>query len=297
MSPLWMNLNERKNRPSPRPKCDETKYAQKISIKGMWLFISRWMEGSMTVEASVVLPLFLMFFLALGSAMEMIRLHANLEFALWDIGNRMSVYGHALTGSEENLIWSEAGDIALTYTYVKKEIENYLGTEYLDASPLVGGAEGLRFVESEIWDGGEDFEILVTYQVAPFGEIAGVKGFRMANRYYGHFWNGYRIPIEVFYTAENGEVYHKDAMCSHLFLSVTQVILPEAYTARNQKGEKYTPCELCEKTESGNWVYITEEGNRIHYQRYCSGLKRTVFEVSAEEAAGYRPCSRCVESE
>ncbi len=297
MSPLWMKLNERNNRPSPRQNRDGTKYAQKISIKGIWLFISRVQRGSMTVEASVVLPLFLIFFMALGSAMEMIRFHANLEFALWDIGNRMSVYGHTLSVPEEETLWSEVGDIALTYTYVKKEIENYLGKAYLDASPIVGGAEGLHFLESEIWNNGETFEVIVTYRVAPFGEIAGVKGFRMANKYYGHFWNGYRIPTDVLYIAENGVVYHKDAMCTHLFLSVRQVTLPEAYTARNRNGEKYRLCELCEKTAPGNWVYITEEGSKIHYKRYCSGLKRTVFEVSVDEVEGYRPCTRCTGEE
>ena len=289
MSPLWSFMIKIDTAPSPS-KRDETKCAPRI--KGIWLFTSRFEEGSMTVEAAVVLPLFLMFFLALGSAMEMIRLHGNLEFALCDIGRRMSVYGSYIARSEEGLA-SELGDLALTYTYVKKEIQNYLGEEYLEASPLVNGVEGLRFGESEIWDGGEHFEVLVTYQVAPFGELAGVKGFRMANRYYGHFWNGYEIPTDVVYVAENGEVYHVDAMCTHLFLSVRSVSLQEAYRSRNRNGERYGLCEYCEKLDAKNTVYITEEGNRFHYKRDCTGLKRTVYEISVEKTEGYRPCSRC----
>lgn len=267
------------------------------SIEGIWSFASRFTGGSMTVEAAVVLPLFLLFFLALGSAMEMMRLHANLEFALCNIGNRMSVYGYSLDAQEKNGLLSEVADIALTYTYVKNEMEEYLGTEYLDASPLVRGVDGLCFAESEIWENGEQFEVLVTYQVAPFGQIAGIKGFRMANRYYGHFWNGYEIPTDVVYVAETGEVYHMDAMCTHLFLSVRQVSLQEAYRSRNSKGEKYSLCEYCEKMEEKNTVYITDTGNRFHYKRKCTGLKRTVFEVPVNKTGRYRACSRCAGKE
>lgn len=274
-------------------KRDEAKEAHCKIIEGIWAFASRFTEGSMTVEAAMVLPLFLLFFLALGSAMEMIRLHGKMQFALCDIGNRMSVYGYALTMEEEEGFSSEVADIALTYTYVKKEIVDYLGKEYLEASPLVKGVDGLRFGESEIWNGGELFELLVTYEVAPFGEMAGVKGFRMANRYYGRFWNGYEIPTDVVYVTEHGEVYHIDAMCTHLFLSVRQVSLQEACQYRNHNGERYTLCEYCENSEQKNKVYITETGNRFHYKKDCTGLKRTVFEIAKEETDGYRPCSRC----
>ncbi len=319
MSPLWEKQKQKKRklkmihkRPSPRHRSDKRKYAQnrfvysflQSSIKGMSLFISRFCEASMTVEAAVVLPLFLIFFLALGSAMEMIRLHNNLEFALCDIGNRMSVYGYALTvpakeeeQKEENGWLSEIRDVAFSYAYVKKEIKDYLGEPYLEASPIVNGASGLDFWESEIWDGGEHFEILVTYKVAPFGKMAGVKGFRMANRYYGHLWNGYQIPTGVVYITENGVVYHEDEMCTHLFLSVRQVSLQEAYKSRNSKGEKYSPCEYCERIDVKEWVYITENGNRIHYKRDCTGLKRTIYEVSRDEVKEYTPCNRCVKKQ
>jgi len=297
MSPLWNGLKYRCNSLSPTLRRDETESARIKSIEGIWSLASRFTGGSMTVEAAVVLPLFLLFFLALSSAVEMIRLHGKLQFALCDIGNRMSVYGYALTMQEENALSSEVADIALTYTYVKREIEEYLGKEYLETSPLVKGVDGLRFGESEIWEGGEQFEILLTYKVAPFGEMAGIKGFRMANRYYGHFWNGYEIPIDVVYVTEHGEVYHIDAMCTHLFLSVRQVSLQEAYQYRNRNGESYTLCEYCEKSEKKNKVYITELGNRFHYRKDCSGLKRTVLEIPKEETDGYRPCSRCARKE
>ena len=43
-------------------------------------------KASMTVETALVLPLFCFFMIHMGSAIEMMRLHGNLEVALWDAG-------------------------------------------------------------------------------------------------------------------------------------------------------------------------------------------------------------------
>lgn len=303
-------------RPSPMQVDDADNSARYVrSVKRISLFISelRWVKGSMTVEAAVVLPLFLFFFLALGTAIEMIRLQNNMDFALCDVGRRLSVYGYALdeTGqsqevkgnveSEEAEWFSELKDLAFSYTYVKNELVDYLGKEYLETSCIVDGVNGIHFPESEIFGEENCFEIIATYRVAPFGELMGVRGFRMANRYYGHVWNGYEIPLEeadtkqdVVYVTEFGEVYHEDQMCSHLFLNVRQVGLQEAYESRNSNGVKYKLCEYCEKFELNGLVYITEDGDCIHYRRDCAGLKRTIYTITRKEAEGYAPCSRCV---
>ncbi len=45
-------------------------------------FFSRKVSAGMTVEAAIVLPLFLFFFLNMGCVIEMIRLHGNMQLAL-----------------------------------------------------------------------------------------------------------------------------------------------------------------------------------------------------------------------
>ena len=53
--------------------------------------------------------------------------------------------------------------IVLSYGYVKEEMTKYAGEDYLDASPLAYGAEGLQFWESKALDDDGEFEINVTY--------------------------------------------------------------------------------------------------------------------------------------
>ena len=61
------------------------------------------LAGGMTVEAAVVLPVFLFFFINLSASLEMIRLCGNLEYALHGAGNEVCLYGSLLTESMKDL--------------------------------------------------------------------------------------------------------------------------------------------------------------------------------------------------
>lgn len=278
----------------------------------------------MTVEAAVILPLFLLFFLNLAMSMELMRLHVNLEAALHEVGGQIAVYGaiaddfvgegDATAGkleesdaklgeAAEKSVLGSLGDHALgallSATYVRSRVIDSLGESYLESSPLSDGAESLQFLEST-WNQDEDtFDLLVTYQVSPLTGLVGFSPFRMANHYYGHLWNGYGIEnteeetVFVYVTA-SGTVYHRDSQCTHIRLSIRRASLAEALAARNTSGERYTPCEKCVKEGKPANCYITSEGNRYHASADCSGLKRTVRTISLKEAQKcYRACSRC----
>lgn len=250
--------------------------------------------AGMTVEAAVVLPLVLFFLLNLSCAIELIRLHGNLQMALWDTGSRLAVYGHALGDN----------DVAsfFTWFYVREQIVDYTGEEYLDNSPLKNGSESLMFWESDIFSSEDELDVIVTYSVSPWSSLAGFSPFRMANRYYAHIWTGYDIlegncdsreETDIVYMTENGEVYHESRNCTHLKLSIRQVSRTEAQIQTNEYGKKYSACEKCKPDLTTETLYITTEGDRFHSDRECSGLKRTVFSVPRSRVAGYRACSRC----
>lgn len=319
---------------SPSPKY--RKYSvlgfsiEKVSLPA---FLKVRIPAGMTVEAAICLPLFLFFFVNLGSAMEMMRLHGNLQIALWDLGNQMCVYGYAaenfgglnklnepdgldecdgLEVAEERDAdkrdwWHELGDIALTYTFVKNKLTDYLGETYLETSPLRYGQRGLQFWESDVVRAeddiaaGDTLDIVMTYQVSVPLEAPFVRPFRMINRYYGRLWTGYDLTgasndsnaQDVVYVTENGEVYHEDRNCTHLKLSIREVSMDEAEAARNKSGGCYTECSKCRKKVFRGTVWIGLEGDYYHYDRECPGLKRTIYTIPRRQAAQYRPCSRC----
>lgn len=317
MSFLWKRCSNMKllimqKRPSPTKNNHISCLAQSIefpmnklrehlSIKRISLFASCFSKNkipaSMTVEATIVLPLFLFFFLNLGSAIEMIRLHGNLELALWETGNRLTVYGHALDSG------NRLTGVALSYTYVKSQLIECLGEEYLENAPLSYGTEGLQFWETDIWKEDDTFEVILTYSVSPVSNVAGFGSFRIANRYYGHLWTGYQIPgtedgtgEQYVYITENGQVYHTNPSCTHLVLSIRQVSYQEALSGRNRQNERYGACEKCNKWGYRGSVYITEEGDCYHFERECPGLKRSISWVPVSQVENRRLCQRCKQS-
>lgn len=305
--------------PSPTDQDIGTSFAQNlkksaynfIEKASLCAFLTRKLHGGMTVEAAVALPVFLFFLLNLGCAIEMIRLHGNLQMALWETGHRLAVYGYALDDEETlrsmeaedgNSWWRGMAGIAFSYTYIKNQIVDYLGEKYLETSPLSRGTEGLQFWESEVLHHNDEMEIVLTYGVSPWCSLAGFLPFRMANRYYAHIWNGYDIvggsggneeELITVYVTETGKVYHMDRNCTHLCLSIREIAAGTEGSYRNENGGKYSECEKCRGETMAGVLYITREGDSFHYSRACSGLKRTVAAILLKDADGYRPCSRC----
>ena len=41
-------------------------------------------------------------------------------------------------------------------------------------------------------------------------------------------------------------------------------------------------------------VFITDQGNRFHYDLNCSGIKRTIYMIRLSEVGNRKQCSRCI---
>ena len=316
MSSLWKRYftPSNKNDSSPSPKLRKNLSPCNISFPehllntvksikriSLLILLKKSVKASMTVETAIVLPLFCFFMIHMGSVIEMIRLHGNLQVALWNAGRQVGIYENLISGeksshdSGKSELDGRLEATILSYTYVKTQIRKQLGEEYLKQTPLENGIDSLKFLEGEIKD--DVYEIIVTYKISPLVEMLGFRNFRMANRYYGHLWNGYEIPgtedtEDYVYITEGSEVYHTNRDCTHLSLSIQPVEelgIPKGYKA----------CEKCigRKSEDTTFVegiyYICPEGDCYHSDRHCAGLKRTVYRIPKERTDGYRECSRC----
>ena len=262
-------------------------------------------QGSMTVEAAIVLPLFLFFFLNILWIIEIYRLHSTLLSSLREVGRELSIYAYAydkiVQEEEDTGLEAFVENAAFSYLYVKGRVEELAGVDYLDASPLVGGSQGISYLDSSILQQGDIIDLTASYAVSPFIGIAGFRPAAFYSRYYGRAWTGYDVEgkngeetqVEYVYVAENAQVYHLERSCSHIQLSIREIDLEETEKIRNEYREKYTPCEICVEVGAGS-VYITPTGNRYHQRLECSGLKRTIMTMPRPEAEKhYRMCSRC----
>jgi len=281
--------------------CNKNSFIKEMSLFSFSKRKKNSMKGSMTVEAAIIVPLFVFFLLNLLGVMEIYGLHGVLTASLREIGRELTVYAYAYERivNEEDDEGLEAliENVAFSYLYVKERVEEFAGREYLDESPLTHGREGLCYLESSILQQDDIVDLVITYQVSSTIPVVGFSPAAFYNRYYGKAWTGYDVAKgedgEEVYVAENAEVYHLERDCTHLLLSVRQCTAAEVNGLRNDRGNRYRACEFC-STAGYEVLYITDNGDCYHGQIDCSGLKRTVFVMTKKEAEKYfGVCSRC----
>lgn len=263
------------------------------------------LKASITLEASIALPLFFFFFVNIMMLFNIIKVQCDMEAALHQTGNELCLYaydertGEDLLGIDTPAVSTVSG--ALSLFFVKSRIENYLGDE-LDNSCVTDGYSGLNLMYSRVMAGNDIVDIVVDYKVHPLIPIIGFKDFPVESRYYAHAWTGYDIggaenvnetEEEMVYVTQSGEVYHRDINCQHLRLTTRSIEFDQLSKERSADGSRYYPCEYCGGGICGGNVFITDYGNRYHSSVNCAGLKRKIYTIPISEVGGRRPCSGC----
>lgn len=262
--------------------------------------------ASMTLETSIALPLFIFFFVNIMTLFNIVKVQSDMEAALHQAGNQMSMNAFYLRYGEE-LLMGEANEKtemvagALEVVDARRTVLEYLG-EGIDNSCITGGSGGISFLQSRILMGNDIIDIVTDYKVHPLIPVVGFKEFAVESRYYGHAWTGYDIELgfgaeeteeEMVYVTEHGEVYHRSIGCEHLKTSVRSVGMPDLQTIRNKDGKIYKACEYCGYGIGAGNVFVTDYGDRYHSTTGCTGLKRKIYTIPISEVGGKRPCSAC----
>lgn len=257
----------------------------------------------MTVEASLILPIFMMLLMNLLSMIEVYRIHSSVAMSLWEEGRNVAKYLYLKEAGEEafdvlgemsserlGAIWTSLS----ARRQIIKDLENYPIWE-----KIVKSGENGFFVAGEIEESGI-VQIDCSYRIHPlFASLTPVSK-ELENHYYGHAWIGYVLDggktdeEEIWvYITETGTVYHKNRGCSYLNPSIRSVSAGEVGKLRNRSGAIYYECPLCDDLPAVSNCYITDYGTDYHRSITCSGLKRTIYAIKLSEAEGKGACSKC----
>lgn len=252
--------------------------------------------GTLTVEAAVVLPIFLMVMIAVLQFGAVMGTASKLGAALSDTGKTIAVAAYITKYGGDTEGVPEIAAAALTEAYAQGKVMSRAGdtSSIKNANMLLSS-----FLENE-----ETIDLVLTYRLrSPFGAVR-LPGNFFLKRARVRAWTGRSISGEdagdgegqggaYVYVTETGSVYHDDPDCTHLRLSIRLVDAGSLEFLRNKSGGKYHACEHCADASPMGMVYITNEGNRYHSSLSCSGLKRTVRQVAKDDIGSLRPCSRC----
>ncbi len=265
----------------------------------------RRLAASMTVEASIALPLFIFFFVNIMTVFNIVRAQSDIGAALHQTGNEMALMAFDMRFAQNSEDGAVTGADAIAGAagvfYARGRVREYLEGS-LDKSCVSGGAEGLSFMWSRILLGNDIIDLVADYKVHPLIPLIGFKEFKVRSRFYGHAFTGYDISMglgadegeeEVVFVTEHGEVYHRSTGCSHLRISARSVSFDSVSRERNNYGGKYYPCEYCGGSIGGGNVFVTDYGDKYHGSMGCPGLRRKVYTIKLSEVGGRPPCSLC----
>lgn len=272
-------------------------------------------RGAVTVEAALIMPLFLYCVVNMLTLFDAVRVQSTLYAALHQAGREIGIYafdarfgaemaaGFAGTNTGSGSGTLQTGANIVSTAYAASRVRDYMETYGGSLRCVEGGAGGIGYLRSGLFSDGDVIDLVADYKIRPLLRVFSFTAIPSEVRYYGHAWTGYGIPgtqsqqtqgqtEASVYIAKTGTVYHKNASCTYLNPSARTVDRSAVSAMRNDSGGKYYPCEVC-GGGSGGSVVVTTYGDRYHANPNCSALARTFKAVPLSQAAGYRPCSKC----
>ncbi len=242
-------------------------------------------NGSATVEASLILPIFIFAMLSVYSMAGSMKTKAVIYEAFMETGEYLGEYQYLYSKADGQAVINIGAAVLKFRGYLddKESVDNY----------VLGGSNGIVFTRA-YYDESDGYVYAdcvydLKVDIPLFGSVnIPVTESLRQKAYVGRLVDedGSNEQDPYVYIAENGTVCHKSRHCTYIKLSIREASLESV------KGS-YSPCELCVKRSGGRQtVYVTDYGDRYHNSLACSGLKRTVYRVRKSETE-LPYCSKC----
>lgn len=261
-----------------------------------------YLPASATVEASLVIPIYIYAVLAVTYIIQVIGIKTTVSQAAYSSIRQLSRYAYTaeLSGDEHNISKSSIKKLITSGMAKKYMLEKLLQGHDVERN-IKGGYGGVSVSVVDMYAAENEICMAISYEISNPFDIFGIGNVKISNQYAAAAWIGQeagkdeikdgRQDMYVYITAQ-GTVYHKDRDCTYLNPSVKQIGKEQLESIRNLSGGKYYLCERCAKRK-GSEIFITDYGDRYHYDKNCSGLKRSIFSVPISEVQDMRACSKC----
>ena len=289
----------------------------------------KYENASLTVEASFAFPVFFMAVLALCCIFRYLIVEYTVEKSMLSVARNLGQYPDIVSAANEkrdeyanSLLGSIAGkkipitgltvsDIAERTSdslVIGRLFENEIRKYPYACDSVVDGSEGFSCYGSVLFSDDETVLIKCSYKLKAPVSLLDIGTIRKSQELEYRYFTGYGAESQlvevteeneeeddrIVYITEEKVVYHLSLTCPSLNLVITSCAFADVSKKRNKGGGKYYPCERCAKGKRPDNVFISKDGDRYHYKRDCSGLKRTITEIGLKEASKTRrACKRC----
>lgn len=237
-------------------------------------------RASLTVEAAMVLPIFLFAFWIMLYGFKITELQAKVQYALNITAEDMAACPDIKSSTAASALFL-AG----------------LKSCNADVSFVSGTWTGFNLGKSNIQKKDSMIYLKVDYKIK-LPQLLGIKlAVPCIQSVCTRAFNGRSLKEKgagkIVYITTGQTVYHTNRQCSYLNLSIQKI----AETNFKEQGgsylKRYSACSSCKNEKRYGYIYITEDGTKYHNTLACKNLKRTIERIMLEEVNGRRLCSRC----
>lgn len=270
------------------------------------------LHGSITVEASLVMPFVVLAFSVIIQVLLLMNVQLKVQGALFRQTMKAAGYSY-FADSVESCIFEDIPeedykvvlDIAqkgVTALLIKNMVLDELGDDFFDNPWIKGGKDGISVLIMP-WTESEDIDVALYYRLQPAYDFFGIGSIDMVSRARTGKWTGStRVPVSeeeaadagTVYITGSGTVYHTYRDCTYLSVRLTAVRYSDIGNKRNSSGGKYYPCSSCCTGPAEDCtVYISRYGERYHKDKSCHSIYHNIIEVTLDEVGSRQLCSKC----
>lgn len=265
--------------------------------------------ASLTLEATLVLSLFVFAVVCLILPMKIMNTDRKIQAALESVGEDFSRYAYlkdVLDKGEASQV-PGAGEFAKAFCghlvsgaavgYAQVSVSGHIDTVMV---------KNVRMLRSSILEDGEMFDLILDYEVRMPFPVLGLSGIQRTARCRRRAWIG-KAGIygtqgegsgdsrdEIVYVGKNSTRYHRNRSCHYLANNLSSVSYEELANMRNDGGGRYRACRICgSDAGTGGTVYIMPSGDSYHTTRSCRAIAAYVRAVRLSEVEHLGSCSYC----
>ncbi len=262
--------------------------------------------GSLTIEAAMVLSLFLFAMVILMMPMRIINENRKLQATLEQAGKMASQYAYILTNRDQEEqpenswqssqsgmpeIISEAGILLYAGNLVKQAADSRR-------------VQQISLLRSSVLQDGETIDLILDYKFKLPFSVFSLDSIPMTIRSNRRAWIGKKGGAdsekgqgdgedEIVFVGKNRTRYHRSRTCHYLYNDISSVSYGNIETLRNAEGKRYQPCSRCGNGAGKGSVYIMPSGDKYHWNRNCSSIVAYAEAILLSKVQHLGPCSYC----